>query len=507
MDVPYDASDIGVLIRTSPTSLAAYVNGAPRLPPMDVSPPAGTCGSLEAGDSEIPAGFGASETEQGMPCLPLDVNFSYGDGGSCCNSGDTTDTGMGSIFGAYTDVKRFGPVQEFFDSGQPPPPYHVHRSPTDASRETYRLGSGKPLTESANRSHHYIQSCGPVTPRSYDLCFTSDRPPAVSSANVASPSQQNLMHHSNIGGQGCLSPLQLAPPLCQSPGVQLGSGSTSICHWHECRVVFHQQEELVRHIEKSHVEPRRGEEFTCLWSGCPRRNRPFNARYKLLIHMRVHSGEKPNKCTFEGCPKAFSRLENLKIHLRSHTGERPYMCQHPTCSKAFSNSSDRAKHQRTHVDTKPYACQLPGCTKRYTDPSSLRKHVKAHATRAEPGAHKVHTSSLPEMGLLPECLPSDVLKLLPSQLHDGESAISAPLSNQHGLTQSSPSGQFFQCSLHSASTSNHCRDNPRSAPHHGIEGNIKSFCTVKMFIEELLPCPGALDYDPNGVAVKSFCRS
>ncbi|BFF91492.1 uncharacterized protein DMAD_09757 [Drosophila madeirensis] len=154
-----------------------------------------------------------------------------------------------------------------------------------------------------------------------------------------------------------------------------------ICRWTGCNVEFPHQQAFVEHIEKCHVDVRKGEDFSCFWLDCPRRYKPFNARYKLLIHMRVHSGEKPNKCPFPGCNKAFSRLENLKIHQRSHTGERPYGCQYKGCLKAFSNSSDRAKHQRTHYDTKPYACQLPGCTKRYTDPSSLRKHVKNHALR------------------------------------------------------------------------------------------------------------------------------
>ncbi|XP_017730041.1 PREDICTED: zinc finger protein GLIS1 isoform X1 [Rhinopithecus bieti] len=204
-------------------------------------------------------------------------------------------------------------------------------------------------------------------------------------------------------------PLSQLPPGPSLGGLGLGLAGKVVarqqaCRWVDCCAAYEQQEELVRHIEKSHIDQRKGEDFTCFWAGCVRRYKPFNARYKLLIHMRVHSGEKPNKCMFEGCSKAFSRLENLKIHLRSHTGEKPYLCQHPGCQKAFSNSSDRAKHQRTHLDTKPYACQIPGCSKRYTDPSSLRKHVKAHSAKEQQVRKKLHAGPDVEADVLTECL-------------------------------------------------------------------------------------------------------
>ncbi|NXA04681.1 GLIS1 protein, partial [Sapayoa aenigma] len=224
---------------------------------------------------------------------------------------------------------------------------------------------------------------------------------------------QGTLPHLNAS----MSPKSLQPS--DGDEQDLSSGK-QVCQWIDCSATYDQQDELVRHIEKTHIDQRKGEDFTCFWAGCVRRYKPFNARYKLLIHMRVHSGEKPNKCMFEGCNKAFSRLENLKIHLRSHTGEKPYLCQHPGCQKAFSNSSDRAKHQRTHLDTKPYACQIPGCSKRYTDPSSLRKHVKAHSAKEQQVRKKLKSCGDIEQDVLSECLAMQQLHTSSQHILDGK---------------------------------------------------------------------------------------
>ncbi|XP_065368306.1 zinc finger protein GLIS2 homolog [Calliphora vicina] len=148
-----------------------------------------------------------------------------------------------------------------------------------------------------------------------------------------------------------------------------------ICDWIDCGRYFESLELLAHHVTLIHaVASLTDGLYYCRWSGCQRTERGFNARYKMLVHVRTHTKEKPHQCHL--CDKRFSRAENLKIHIRSHSGEKPYICTFEGCNKAYSNSSDRFKHTRTHSMEKPYMCKVPGCQKRYTDPSSLRKHVK-----------------------------------------------------------------------------------------------------------------------------------
>uniref|UniRef100_A0A3B3QCW4 Zic family member 1 n=2 Tax=Paramormyrops kingsleyae TaxID=1676925 RepID=A0A3B3QCW4_9TELE len=217
-----------------------------------------------------------------------------------------------------------------------------------------------------------------------------------------------------------------------------------ICKWIEpeqlanpkksCNKTFSTMHELVTHITVEHVGGPEQSNHICFWEECSREGKPFKAKYKLVNHIRVHTGEKPFPCPFPGCGKVFARSENLKIHKRTHTGEKPFKCEYEGCDRRFANSSDRKKHMHVHTSDKPYLCKM--CDKSYTHPSSLRKHMKVHESSTQgsqpsPAASSGYESSTP---------PTIVS---PSTENAGSSSISpASTTVHHAASHSALSSNF-----------------------------------------------------------------
>ncbi|KAJ8675209.1 hypothetical protein QAD02_010995 [Eretmocerus hayati] len=282
-------------------------------------------------------------------------------------------------------------------SGVPQHPHsHVHQPPPPPPPQTHLHGLPPGHTQLYPVSPHapHINHASLPTTKSEQTVESCRKASDVSSRSITAEADTSSRRGSTkVKREPATSTIPPSHPQGLSPSDDMrdepGDFIETNCHWKECGIEFPTQDDLVKHINNDHIHANK-KSFVCGWEQCSREEKPFKAQYMLVVHMRRHTGEKPHKCTFEGCFKAYSRLENLKTHLRSHTGEKPYTCEYPGCSKAFSNASDRAKHQnRTHSNEKPYVCKAPGCTKRYTDPSSLRKHVKT-VHGAEFYANKKH---------------------------------------------------------------------------------------------------------------------
>jgi hypothetical protein len=84
-------------------------------------------------------------------------------------------------------------------------------------------------------------------------------------------------------------------------------------------------------------------------------------------------------CRFEGCCKEMLSSNAIR-HERIHTGERPYKCTVPDCGAEFKDWRHLADHKNRHNNIYPHVCTAENCEARFVLPYDLKRHVERNHT-------------------------------------------------------------------------------------------------------------------------------
>lgn len=151
----------------------------------------------------------------------------------------------------------------------PPTPPAVDLSTSPSSRHT----SSSPEMTNGNGVYHHI-----IAGDSAHIRYVENR-----------ASSQAFQFFVPIGAGAGLhlpSSMFIGQPNDKRASPDLSADEQLACRWRKCHLLFESLQDLVDHVNDFHVKPEKDSGYCCHWDGCARKGRGFNARYKMLIHIR-----------------------------------------------------------------------------------------------------------------------------------------------------------------------------------------------------------------------------
>lgn len=161
---------------------------------------------------------------------------------------------------------------------------------------------------------------------------------------------------------------------------------------HLCNEIYKGSNDLQRHMTKAHYEeserqdicPHCGKLVKNIRShirdvhkrlkkfGCDMCDKKFVTRHALTQHFRVHSDERPYKCSVPGCDKAFKLLCQVKQHQERHGPKGDCVCD--ICGLNLASKYSLVQHKKTHFNIGTFKCDE--CNASFSMPNYLKKHKK-----------------------------------------------------------------------------------------------------------------------------------
>ncbi|KAJ9097291.1 hypothetical protein QFC21_004960 [Naganishia friedmannii] len=136
--------------------------------------------------------------------------------------------------------------------------------------------------------------------------------------------------------------------------------------------VFTTRQKIMRHLQ-AHTGYR---PFVCPICGTA-----VSEQATLIAHIRRHSEDRPFTCDVAGCDKNFATAASLAVHKGILGIVKPKQAyQNPYVPPRLPLQSRSVLPKLPALDTgeKPFACKHPGCPKKFSRPDQLKRHSLIH---------------------------------------------------------------------------------------------------------------------------------